>query len=566
MNFINKLFNIILCTKDETKHEFSLPPSYSSQNPDNSDNSLNPLENLDEKVFPNIKSNLEYIKVKYNFLINSDIKIRDFSVKFNNNSYSAFLVFIDGMVDSDSINKFILKPLMSKNSVEDLKDIVATFKSNDVTIRKVKKLNLEDTLYNTLVPENDISKVSVFSDIVSNINKGNCVLFVDTLNCAFNFDVKNLKQRSISTPTSELIINGSQEGFIEVLRTNTSILRRLVNNENLVIENINVGVVSKTDCAICYIKGIANDELVSEVKYRINNLNIDYLVSSGQLKHLIEDSPNSSLPQIISTERPDNATTYLLEGRVVVIVNGTPFVLGMPATFIDFLASGEDLNLKYQFSNLLKIIRLIALTLTVLLPGLYIAITTFHQELIPSELLFAIVASRNSVPFPIIFELMIMEISFELIREAGIRVPTPLGATISLVGGLVLGDAAVSAGIVSPISIIIVAITGIASFAIPDFTMSFHFRLSRFFYIFLGYIAGFLGIALGLFIHLGVLANLESFGVPYLSPYAPFTKINHNGYFVSPFWKKEQRPDAFNTKRQRSQDNISMVWKKGSEK
>lgn len=563
MNFINKLFNTILGTKEEKKHEFILPPSYNSQS---SGNSLSPLENLNEKVFSNIKNNLEYIKVKYNFLINSDVKIRDFSVKFNDKSYSAFLVFIDGMVDSDSINKFILKPLMSNDSSEGLKNVVSTFKNNDVTIRKVKKLSLEETLYNTLLAENDISIFTDFSDVVSNINKGNCALFVDTLNCAFNFDVKNLKQRSIAPPTSELVINGSQEGFIEVLRTNTSILRRLVNNENLVIENVKVGVISKTDCAICYLKGIANDELVSEVKYRINNLNIDYLVSSGQLKHLIEDNPSSSLPQIISTERPDNATTYLLEGRVVVIADGTPFVLGMPATFIDFLASGEDTNLKYQFSNLLKIIRLIALTLTVLLPGLYIAITNFHQELIPSELLFAIVASRNSVPFPIIFELMIMEISFELIREAGIRVPTPLGATISLVGGLILGDAAVSAGIVSPISIIVVAITGISSFAIPDFTMSFHFRLSRFFYILLGYLAGFLGIAFGLFIHLGVLVNLESFGVPYLNPYAPLTKINHNGYFVPPFWKKEKRPDAFNTKRQRSQDNISMVWKKGSDK
>lgn len=563
MNIFNNFFNKILHSNNtQDNYNFVLPKSNDIQN---QTNNLKPLENLDQTVYSDIKHNLEYIKVKYNALINSDIKIRNFSINFKNQKYSAFLIFIDGMVNSEVINRFVLTPLMLDTSTNS-KEIISTIKSNDVTIRKVKSFNLEDTLYNMLLPQNDISKSTKFSEIISNINKGNCALFVDTLNCAFTFDVKDLKQRSIEPPTSEVVISGSQEGFVEVIRTNTSLLRRLVNNENLIIENVNVGVVTKTDCAICYIKGIANDELVAEVKYRISNLDIDYLISSGQLNHLIEDNPRSSLPQIIATERPDTATSYLLEGRVVVIVNGTPFVLAMPATFIDFLASAEDTNLKYQFANLLKIIRIIALVFTVLLPGLYIAVTTFHQELIPSELLFAIVASRNSVPFPILFELIIMELSFELIREAGIRVPSPLGATISLVGGLILGEAAVSAGIVSPITIIIVAITGISSFALPDFIISFHFRIARFSYIFLGCIAGFLGIAFGIFVHMAILANLESFGVPYLNPYAPLTEINHNGYFLAPFWKKEKRPDAFNTKRIRSQSNISMTWKKGSEK
>ncbi len=562
MNFFNNFFNKVFHPNIQKQYQFVLTKNNSSQD---STNELQPLENLDQTVYPDLKNNLDYVKVKYNALINSDIKIRNFSINFNKQKFSAFLIFIDGMVNSEIINRFVLTPLMLDTSTNS-KEIISTIKNNDVTIRKVRSFNLEDTLYNMLLPQNDIKKSTKFSDIITNVNKGNCALFVDTLNCAFTFDVKDLKQRSIEPPTSEVVISGSQESFVEVIRTNTSLLRRLVNNENLIIENVNVGVVTKTDCAICYIKGIANDELVSEVKYRVNNLDIDYLISSGQLNHLIEDNPRSSLPQIIATERPDTATSYLLEGRVVVIVNGTPFVLAMPATFIDFLSSAEDTNLKYQFANLLKFIRIIALIFTVLLPGMYIAVTTFHQELIPSELLFAIVASRNSVPFPILFELLIMELSFELIREAGVRVPSPLGATISLVGGLILGEAAVSAGIVSPITIIIVAITGISSFALPDYIMSFHFRISRFFYIFLGTVAGFLGIAFGLFIHMGILANLESFGVPYLTPYAPLSKINHNGYFLSPFWKREKRPDAFNTKRERSQANISMTWKKGSEK
>src|SRR5699024_289478 len=177
---------------------------------------------------------------------------------------------------------------------------------------------------------------------------------------------------------------------------------------------------------LCYMKNIANDDLVAEAKYRLNNINIDYLVSSGQLEQLIEDNSKYSLPQVIATERPDKTSTYLLEGRVVVIVNGSPYALIVPATFIDFLESSEDKNIKYQFANLLKVIRIGALLITLLLPGIYLAITSFHQEFIPTELLFAIVASRATVPFSIIFEIIIMELSFELIREAGLRVPTPI--------------------------------------------------------------------------------------------------------------------------------------------
>ncbi len=232
-------------------------------------------------------------------------------------------------------------------------------------------------------------------------------------------------------------------------------------------------------------KNIANSDLVAEVKYRMNNLEIDSLLSSGELEQLIEEDTHTSAPQILLTERPDKATKYLYGGRVVVIVNGNPYVLIMPITLIDFIASPEDTNLKFQFANFLKLLRLLAIGITLLLPGIYIALTDFHQELLPTELLFSILASRENVPFPIIFEVLVMEISFELIREAGIRVPSPLGSTIGIVGGLVIGQAAVSASIVSPILIIIIAITAIASFAIPDFSFGFHLRLMRFVFILL---------------------------------------------------------------------------------
>ena len=234
----------------------------------------------------------------------------------------------------------------------------------------------------------------------------------------------------------------------------------------------------------------------------------------------------------------------------------------MPGVLVDFMSSPEDMNLKSPFANMLKVVRFIAAFFALFLPGLYVAISNFHQELIPTELLFAVAASRQTVPFPIIFEILLMEGAFELIREAGLRVPSPIGPTIGIVGALILGDAAVSANIVSPILIILVAITGICSFAIPDFSLGFSLRLFRFIYVLLGFFFGFLGIAFGLFVHTALLANLKSFGVPYLSPYLPVSNNKTEvSYLLPPLWKRGSRADFLNTKRKKSQDKISMKWK-----
>ncbi|MEE0865708.1 MAG: spore germination protein [Clostridia bacterium] len=381
------------------------------------------------------------------------------------------------------------------------------------------------------------------------------------MNQAFDIEVKGFKQRNIDTPNNEVVIKGPNEAFVENIRTNTSILRRIVNNENMIIESIEVGKITRTKCAVCYIKDFTNQDLVNEVKYRLNNLDIDSLFSAGELEQFICDSNIFGIPQTMATERPDKAAKYLLKGRVIVIVNGTPYGIIMPSILIDFLSSSEDTNLKPNFSNFLRILRVISSFLTLLLPGLYIAVTSFHQEILPTSLMFSILGSRENVPFPIIVEILLMEFSFELIREAGLRVPSPIGPTIGIVGALVLGQAAVSAGIVSPILIIIVAITGIASFAIPDFTFGFHLRYFRFAFILLGFMAGFLGISIGLFIYISALCSIHSFGVPYTTPFAPVTNSKGNGYLLPPIWKREYRPPYMSTKKPKEQDSISMKWK-----
>jgi len=546
----------------EKEYDFSIMQAIDKQ-----DNNYIPDKNLNipKEISSNISDNLDYIKTRFNTMINSDIVIREFMISTKYRQYKAFLLFIDGMVDSNLINDFVLKPLMIENYSNSIdnkeKRIISEDNSNNITIRKVKKIDIEQYILNFLLPQNNIKKEKQYDLVISEVNSGSCALFIDTLNIAFNIEVKGFKQRSVDVPNNEIIIKGPQEAFVENIRINTSLLRRIVNTEKLIIENITIGDVTKTKCVVCYIENITNDDLVSEIKYRMNNLKIDSLLSSGQLEQLIVNDNQLGIPEILSTERPDKTAKYLLQGRVVVLVNGSPYSLIMPATLIDFMSSPEDTNLKPYFANFLKALRFISCIITLLLPGLYVAVTSFHQEILPTELLYSILSTREIVPFPVIFEIIIMEVSFELIREAGLRVPSPIGPTIGIVGALVLGQAAVSANIVSPILIIIVALTGIASFAIPDFSFGFHLRFYRFIFILLGYIAGFLGISMGILVYVSILCNVRSFGIPFMAPFAPATNSKGNSYFIPPIWKQEYRATYLAPKKEKSQEHISMKWK-----
>lgn len=513
-------------------------------------------------VYNSLEQNLKYLRTEYNELINSDIIFREFSLIAKNKEYKALLIYIDGMVDTDLINNYVLKPLMLKNISNTFEgEIKEETPQNKITVKKIKNINLIDYIYNSLMPQNSVKKQTDFDKIISEVNSGNCALFVDTINTAFDIDVKGFKQRSIDTPNNENVIKGPQEAFVENLRTNTSLLRRIINNQNLIIESISVGEISQTKCALCYMEDITNSDLVAEAKFRLNNLDIDTLISAGQLEQIIQDDSVSGVPQILSTERPDRCVKAIMQGRVVILINGNPYALIIPAVITDFLSSPEDSNLKPLFANFLKGIRFLALFITLLLPGMYVAVTSFHQELLPTELLFSIFASRENVPFPIIFELLVMEISFELIREGGLRSPSAIGSTLGIVGALILGDAAVSAHIVSPFLIIVVAITGLSSFAIPDFSFGFHLRVYRFVFIMLGYIAGFLGIGLGVFVYITMLCSLKSFGVSYTDPISPDSSNLGVKYFIPPFWKQEYRSGFLAPKKEVAQSKYSMKWK-----
>ena len=315
-NLISSFFTYT--PNDKQTYNFNLTEDINTKSYPDSD--IGKKETTKTKIFPSVSINSDVLKSKYNLLINSDIILREFVLNARGKQYNALLLFIDGMVDTEIMNKFILEPLMMRNKNNlfegSQNKVISEAVANNITVRIVKKFNLPNYISSCLVPQNAIKQVSTFEDIISGVNSGNCGLFVDTLDIAFDIEVKGFKQRGIEKPSNEIVIKGPHESFVENIRTNTSLIRRFVNNENLVIENLNVGNITKTKCGVCYISGLANDDLIAEVKFRLNNLDIDSLLSAGQLEQLISDSSNLNIPQLISTERPDKAASYLLDGRV----------------------------------------------------------------------------------------------------------------------------------------------------------------------------------------------------------------------------------------------------------
>ena len=504
-----------------------------------------------EKVSPKLDENIAYLKVAYSIPLSTDVMIREFDITLEKKTYKAFIIFIDGLTEKPIINKHILAPLMLYTSME------KSGKVDDV-IRYIER---------NIITQNQLKKTDDYKIILGSINFGECVLFVDEAKEALVFDVKSWEHRTVDRPNTEITIRGPQEAFGETVRTNTALVRKNLKNENLIVENIVIGERSNTSCSLMYLKNLANPSLVEEVRKRVSSLKLDYANDSGIVEQLIEDSTFMSTPQIIATERPDRVSSMLSEGKVAILVDGNPFVLVVPSTFFDFIHSPEDLYVRFPYGNLMRFIRYLAIFAALLLPGIYVAITTYHHEMIPTDLLLAISGARERVPFPTVIEILIMEISFELIREAGIRMPAPIGPTLGIIGALILGQAAVSANIVSPILIIIVAVTGIGTLAIPNFALAFAFRILRFAYIGLGALAGLLGITLGLFIQGLFLVSQKSFGVPFFAPFAPKTSGGMADALArAPTWKQEKRPDYINPLDVTKQPKISRGWTKKSGK
>lgn len=491
-------------------------------------------------VSSDLNRNLSQLKKVFNLPENQDVVIRELSIA---RKFDAFIVFVDGMVDKNTINHFILPQLMDTKKFD-------SFDGNCPL----------DFIIKSVISINQVTKMKDYDKIQKQVLYGLTALFIDGCNESLVMETRGFEKRNVDNPKTEAVVKGSQEAFTENLRTNITLVRRIIKSEKLITEFLPVGKTNNSNCAVMFIEGIANPKVVKEVRKRIQSIDSDFVQGSGMLEQFIEDSPWMLLPQILSTERPDRTASFLVSGQVVIIVDGTPFALAAPVTFWGMFHTSEDSNLRWQYGTFLRIVRFVGLLLAASLPGLYLALELYHPEMLPTTLLAMIEKTRENVPFPAIIEIIMMEFSFELIREGGLRVPGLIGQTLGIIGALILGQAAVAAGLVSPMLIIIVSITGLGSFTIPSYELGVAIRILRFVYILAGSIAGFFGISVAFTVTAGFACAMKSFGVPFFSPVTPRTRVNPDIIIQQPIFKQKMRPDYLNTPDKKRQGSNPRGW------
>ncbi|WP_051621209.1 spore germination protein [Paenibacillus sp. UNC451MF] len=462
----------------------------------------NPEKNA-TKLSVDLNVNINHIENILGFP--SDLIIKEFKV---GGSHSCAIVCIDGLVNRDLISEQILKSML-----------IDLGESNKII--PVKGDEFVSFMRSELLPMHAMVEVFMMNEVLSAVLSGDTVLLIHGSSKALVIGTKGWKSRGIEEPQTEALIRGPRDGFTEDICTTTSLIRRRLPDPNLRFDTYKIGERIPKEVIVAYIEGIVNPKLVDEVKRRLVSIKRDDTDGSGFIEQWIMDNFMSPFPQILNTERPDKVSTALLQGRVAVLVDGTPFQLIMPISFVSSFHSPEDLYQNWMISSLIRFLRIAAAFMTTFLPALYIALTEFHHGMLPSKLAFSIAGAREGVPFPAVVEAFMMEGTLELLREAGIRLPKPIGQTIGIVGGLVIGEAAVSAGIVSPIMVIVVAITAISSFTLPTYSFAISLRMIRFAVMLAAGIFGIYGIVLAYIIISIHIVNLKSFGLPYSTPVAP---------------------------------------------
>jgi len=459
----------------------------------------------------------------------SDVKFREYVIS-GSKPVKAAIIYVDGLVNTSLISDGALSPLMV-----DSQWINEVGKLNSYNAYKIVK--------DRLLTIGEITETNQVNELADQIMAGNTALLLDGSGQALILNAKRWESRAVAEPETETVVRGPRDGFTENISVNTAHIRRRIRTSRLKSEGMKIGALTKTDVLIMYITGIVDDKVVQEVRTRLSRIDTDSILESGYIEEFIEDEPFTPFAQMNVTERPDKVAGGLLEGQVAILVDNTPFVLTVPYTFPQFLGSPEDYYNRYPWATFVRLLRIITLMIAMLGPSVYVAITSFHQEMIPTSLLISIASSREGIPFPAFMEAVLMEATFEILREAGVRLPRPVGPAISFVGALVIGEAAVTAKLVSPIMVVVVALTAIASFTIPSLEGSIAIRLVRFPIIFLAGALGLFGVMVALLAILIHLCALRSFGVPFLSPIAPLSLRDMKDSFVRfPWWAMFTRP------------------------
>lgn len=486
-------------------------------------------DDIEEKpITGNLQSDLEIIRDVMG--TSPDIKIHEFRYG-ENSEFKGAIIFVDGLVSNEIITDSILKPLKLYRNLND-------YQHNSIQ-------QTLDTVKQTIICAGEVTEKHTIGEVVESCLSGDTVFLSDGFDKALVISTKGWDKRSVTEPQTESVVRGPREGFTENFRTNTALLRRRIKSPKLRMDHFTIGKKTVTNVCVAYIEGVADPGIVDTVKSRLKSINTDSIIDSGYIEQYIEDHPFSIFPTIGYSEKPDVIAARILEGRVAIISDGSPFVLTAPMLFVESFQSAEDYYIRPFFASVVRMLRYVAFFLTVTAPAIFIALTTFHQELIPTTLLFTISAAREGTPFPAFLEAFILVLSFEILREAGVRLPRPVGQAISIVGALMMGEAAVSAGLVGAPMVITIALTAVAGFVVPEQMDSA--AIMRILLLLLASILGALGIALGLLGILNHIASIKSFGIPYCTSLT-FHHNMQDSYIRMPLWSMSKRPKGIASK------------------
>ncbi|MEA4973885.1 MAG: spore germination protein [Candidatus Metalachnospira sp.] len=444
-----------------------------------------------------LKENEKILKEAFNNC--GDIIIRPFKAG-TDKDIDMLLVYIDNIVNTGVIQESILTNLMVRTHAKCGEHIL-------------------DKLYSEAISVGEMSFESDFEKLCTSILLGDTVLFADGESKALIASTKGWPSRGVPEAKTEVVVKGPKDAFAETLSQNIVLVRRRIRDTSLKVVRSRIGRRSQTDVAVMYMEGIVRNDVLNTVKQRLKNIDVDAIIDAGYIEQMTERKWWSPFPQVQMTERPDKAAAALFEGRIVVVVDNSPMVLMLPTTLNTFFQAAEDYYDRWEIMSFVRIIRYIAAFIAISLPGLYVAMTLYNPNLLPVELVLKIAGSRIDVPLSTATEMIVMEIAFELLREAGVRLPSPIGSTLGIVGGIVIGQAAVDAGLIGPMVVIVSAVTCICSFVIPNQGMVNGIRLSKYIVLALSACLGLFGFWAGLIVILIHLCSIESFGVPYMYPY-----------------------------------------------
>lgn len=454
------------------------------------------LELKEQDISTCYERNLATFKSLFSVPDNIDVKVREFTI--TSLKRKGFIIYLSTMVDLQIIMQSIQEPLIdNEHPSEKILDIVS---------------------YPIISTNTNIGEITEF------ITSGNTALFVDGDDQCYLFETTKISGRSIEKSENEVIVKGAKEAFNERVIDNIALIRKKIKNENLLVKTQTISKRSRNNVFLVYQNDLVNEELLKIIIDKLDSFDVDSIIDLSILEQYLEERPRSLFPTIVYTERPDRAAAFIEEGHIILLMENSPSCLILPATFWAMFHSPEDHYLRTPYGNFIRILRFLALFVALFTSPFYLAITNFHVGMIPPDLLMAIAGTRERVPFPSIMEILMMEIAFELIREAGLRVPSPIGPTIGIVGALILGQAAVQANIISPIVIIVIALSGLSSFIIIDISMNFAIRITRFLFIFSAGFIGIYGVMALLIAGLFYLLSLKSFGTQYFAPMTPHSQ------------------------------------------